>query len=89
MRVMPANNGKAIVHEWARRYHDLGLLGHIYSPDGWRPPVWHLPYALDNGAYPAWSHGRPWDAEAFLAMCEKARDAIRPPLWCQIGRAHV
>lgn len=81
MRIMPANNGKAIVHYYAGRYAHLGLLGHIYSPAGWRQPVPWLPYALDNGAYVAWSKQHEWDAEAFVGLCEKARRCGQPPLW--------
>jgi hypothetical protein len=27
-------------------------------------------WALDNGAFPAWLHGTPWDADAFLKMVD-------------------
>jgi hypothetical protein len=36
-------------------------------------------YALDNGAYSAWSNGREWDEEHFLKILVRAMVAIRQP----------
>lgn len=79
--VMPANNTGAKMREIAAAYP--GHLGHLFGPAGWRTP-W-LPYALDNGAFPAWANGTAWDEAAFLALCESARkhedQGGEPPLW--------
>lgn len=79
MLVMPANSGKAIVHYWGGRYP--GLVGHLYSPEGWRGPFEWLPYALDNGAFSAFRHGRAWDREAFLELTRRAAAADVAPRW--------
>jgi hypothetical protein len=77
--VMPSNNGKAVVHYWAGRY--AGLLGHLYSPEGFRGPFPWLPYALDNGAFGAFTNGTAWDADAFLALCNRAAAGPQAPRW--------
>lgn len=79
MVVMPANNSKGIVHYWSGVYP--GALGHLYSPNGFRGPYDWLPYALDNGAFPAFTNGVPWDESAFLALCRKAAQAAHRPRW--------
>jgi hypothetical protein len=73
--VMLANHASA--HALADRYgaHKAGWL---LSPSGWRDPR-KLDYALDNGAFPAWTRGDAWDADAFLAHCDRAAQCTRPP----------
>lgn len=78
MLVMPANNGRYLVHYWAGLY---GNLGHLYSPGGQRGPFKHLPYALDNGAYSAHINHSEWDADAFKMLLAWAGDADIPPMW--------
>lgn len=78
MLVMPANNSKWQVHYWAGKY---GGLGHLYSIGSQRGPYPHLPYALDNGRFPAWSSGKEWDLEAYLSLLEWSMDASIKPLW--------
>lgn len=82
MIVMPSNNGKAIVHMWAGRYP--GLLGHLYSPEGFRGPFPWLPYALDNGKFPVWSKGKEWDADGFLRLCDRAASSGQAPRWVAV-----
>lgn len=82
MRVMPANNCKALVHYWAGRYP--GHLGHLYGLEGFRGPWPWLPYALDNGRFPVWSKGLQWDEGAFLALCDRAAAADHAPLWVAV-----
>jgi len=83
--VMPSNSCANVVHYWAGKHP--GQLGHLYSPGGQKGPFSWLPYAIDNGAYPAFSKGRPWDEAAFtelLAWAQEARDfrgKAQPPLW--------
>lgn len=49
-----------------------GRIGWLLSPSGWRMPHRWMPYALDNGAYPAWNNNQPWDREAFLNLLRTA-----------------
>jgi hypothetical protein len=79
MMVMPANNGKGIVHYWAGKYP--GLLGHLYSPDGFRGPYPWLPFALDNGAFPAYTKGVPWNEEAYRKLLARVAAQQQAPLW--------
>lgn len=82
MMVMPSNNCKNVVHYWAGRFP--GLLGHLYSPEGFRGPFPWLPYALDNGRFGAWAHGTPWSEGGFWELCERAAASGQPPLWVAV-----
>ena len=76
---MPGNNCKGTVHYWAGRY---GRLGHLYSPgDHARNPVAWLPYALDNGAFPCWTKGKPFDDEAFRRHVAHYAAQPQRPMW--------
>ena len=76
MIVMPSNNSGLQVGYLAGKYS--GRIGWLISPGGWRkPPSW-MPYALDNGAFGAWSNKQPWDAKAFLAHIEKSKTTHKP-----------
>ncbi|MEQ1934666.1 MAG: hypothetical protein ABL962_12450 [Fimbriimonadaceae bacterium] len=78
---MPANNTHWLVHYWAGIY---GNLGHLYGPARTENPMPHLPYALDNGAFGAFTQKREWDAEAFVKHVERyAFHALRPQ-WCVV-----
>ncbi|MBP7651409.1 MAG: hypothetical protein KA744_16285 [Phenylobacterium sp.] len=81
MKVMPSNNVGRRMKELAAAYP--GCLGHLFGLKGWRSPF--LPYALDNGAFPAWLNGTAWDEAGFLALCETAREHEglwgESPLW--------
>jgi len=74
MIVMPANSGMNKVHYWQGKY---GGLGHLYSIDDRRGPYSHLPYAMDNGRFPAWSSGKEWDRARYLDFLAyyKSKDA--------------
>jgi hypothetical protein len=78
MLVMPSNNSKYLVHYWQGKY---GGLAHLYSIGGQRGPYEHLPYALDNGRYPAFTNDKPWDEEAYFKLLDWARDAAIKPMW--------
>jgi len=78
MIVMPANNGRWMVHYWQGKY---GGLGHLYSPGRSFAPMSHLPYALDNGAFPAWKNGAEWDEAAFVSHLSLAVTLQQPPSW--------
>src|SRR5690606_20810019 len=77
--VMPSNNSSMHLGWPAGRYP--GRVGWLLSPDGWRTPHRWMPYALDNGAFPAWTAGKPWDEAAFLEMVKIAAKHRTPPLW--------
>lgn len=75
---MPADNAKWPVHFWQGLY---GGLGHLYSPNNTKGPYPHLPYALDNGAFPAWTKGLPFDTAAWLGMIQWATEQSIQPQW--------
>lgn len=78
MMVMPSNNCKAEVHYWQGLY---GGLGHLYAPGGERGPYAHLPYALDNGAFGAFTRQESFDTVAFLKLLEWSSVREIEPLW--------
>jgi len=82
MLVMVSNSCKGVFHHLATKYP--GHVGHLYSPDGWRTPRHWLPYALDNGAWPAYTKGIEWDKEAFLKHVQTAIRAHIKPLWIAV-----
>lgn len=79
---MPSNNARCDVHWAAGRYP--GRLGHLYSPGGQRGPYPWLPYALDNGAFPAWSKGQPWPEAEYLGLLEWAVESCASPCWALV-----
>lgn len=82
MIVMPANNSSALIHHLAGRHP--GLLGHLYSPGGERGPYPWLPYALDNGAFAAFTAEAPFDVTAWRALLAWADAASSRPRWCLV-----
>ena len=78
---MPSNNSKWQVHYWQGKY---GGLGHLYSLDGKRGPYPHLPYALDNGRYPAFSSGKVWDYDKYILLLDWAKLADIQPMWALV-----
>lgn len=82
MLVMVANNSGKEARRLAAAHP--GRVGHLYGPGGWRGPFAEFPYALDNGAFPAWRAGRELDAAAFRALCEKAAAADIAPRWVAV-----
>ena len=76
---MPSNNGGIQIGYMAGKYPNR--IGWLLSPDGWqKPPTW-MPYAIDNGAYGAWSNNIPWNEDKFLNHLEKTKTAPKKPLW--------
>jgi hypothetical protein len=59
-------------------------MGLLIGPGGWRNPTHFLPYALDNGAFPAWRKGTAWDEAAWLALLDKSAAASTRPLWAVV-----
>ncbi len=72
---------------------DAGLLagtyprkvGHLFSPGGQRGPWDEVPYALDNGAWPAFLNGAAWDEAEWLALLRWAAIAGPRPLWALVA----
>lgn len=86
--VMTSNNTGHVVRSLAERFP--GRLAHLISPGGWRRPF--LPYALDNGAFGAYTRGLPFDEATFRAFLraverfwmEKHFDDDAAPLWLTV-----
>lgn len=79
MIVMPANNSGMEFGRLAGLFP--GRIGWLISPGGWRtPPEW-LPYALDNGAFGAFTKGEQWNPEPFVAMLSKTSRRYPAPRW--------
>ena len=61
-----------------------GLIGHIYSPRGERGPWSFMPYALDNGAWPAHKNKRPWSEPEWRYLLQWAAMSGQRPLWAVV-----
>lgn len=61
-----------------------GRIGHLYSPGGQRGPWPEIPYALDNGAWPAFKNGRTWDEAGWRDLMRWAALSGIPPLWALV-----
>lgn len=79
MRVMPTNNSGKEARALASAFPDR--IGHLYAPGGQRGPFPAFPYALDNGAWPAFVGKRAFDDAAFRALLAWADAAAIPPRW--------
>jgi hypothetical protein len=77
--VMPANSGKAVVHYWAGRYR--GLVGHLYTPSGFRGPFEWLPYVIDPETFAPWINGTAWEPAPFIALLERLARLDQAPRW--------
>ncbi len=85
MIVMVSTGRKGFVHYLAGRYP--GSVGNLYTPGWWAEPMPYLPYALDNGAYGAYSNKEPWSPHPYLASCDRARLCHIKPLWSVVPDA--
>jgi hypothetical protein len=79
MIVMPANSTGIEFGRLCGMYPSA--MGHLLSPGAARGPWPWLPYALDNGAFSAFTRKVAFDDNAFLAHCDWARGAGPQPLW--------
>jgi hypothetical protein len=61
-----------------------GALGHLYSPGAQRGPWDFMPYALDNGAFPAWEKGKQFDFTAWRLLLNWGRLQQLRPLWAAV-----
>ncbi len=77
--VMPANNTGIQVGWMAGRFP--GKVGHLFSPKAQRGPFVFMPYALDNGAFGAFSAGTEWDEVPWFELLDWARLSGQAPRW--------
>jgi len=82
MIVMPANNSGLVVGYLAGKYP--GRIGWMMSPNDWKSPHEVIPYHLDNGAFPSFTKGTPWDEAAFYEMLSKTRGMTLKPRWIAV-----
>lgn len=81
MIVMPTNNSGIELGRLCGMYPDR--IGWLISPNSWKvPPEW-MPYALDNGAFGAWSQKTEWDKDAFVELLYRVVPHRRP-LWVAV-----
>jgi len=83
MLVMVSNATGIEVGLLAARYP--GRIGHLFSPGGQRGPWAELPYALDNGAWPAFKNRRPWNEAEWRALLHWAAMSGLAPLWALVA----
>jgi hypothetical protein len=61
-----------------------GRLGHLFSPGGQRGPWAEMPYALDNGAWPAFKNGAEWSEPEWRQLLAWSSMSGQPPLWALV-----
>ena len=61
-----------------------GGLGHLFSPGGQRGPYSFMPYALDNGRYPAWENETDWIYEDWISLLRWTARSGQRPLWALV-----
>ena len=83
--VMPSNNTSALVRQLGRLFP--GRVGQLIGPGGWREPCEYLPYALDNGAFGAFTKKVEWEPRPFLDLLERAKVARQRPVWVAVPDA--
>ncbi len=83
---MPSNNAGFVCGLIAGTFPNN--IGHLFSTDAWRQnpmePMKNLPlipWALDNGAFPAWLQKREWNETAFWNRLELCLKLPTAPLW--------
>lgn len=69
MLVMPSNSTGFIFDELDAKYP--GQLAQLAGLGGFRSTLCG-DFALDNGAFPAFTSGKPWDNAPFLNLCDRA-----------------
>ncbi len=80
--VMPSNNTSALVRQLGRLFP--GRMGNLIGPGGWRDPSHYLPYALDNGAFGAFTKKVEWEPAPFVDLLERAKAARIQPIWATV-----
>lgn len=80
--VMVSNQSKA--EFWWLAGAFPGRVGHLYGPGGERGPWDFMPYALDNGAWPAFVKNLHWDEPAWHTLLNWAKNSGQAPLWVAV-----
>lgn len=76
---MPSNSSSLQIGYLAGRHP--GRIGWLLPTGDWRnPPEW-MPYALDNGAFGAFTRGEPWQHGPFMELVRRAAEHQDPPRW--------
>jgi len=81
---MPSNHSSPTIH-WMAGKHP-GKLGWLVGPSARKKTKlrdW-MPYALDNDAFSAFTHGTEWDEHAWLELISWARMSIQKPMWAVV-----
>lgn len=79
MIVMPGNNRGMVAGYLAGRFP--GRIAHLYGIGGLARLYSFVPFALDNGRFPAWSNGTKWDEGAYIGMLDRVVDMGGKPEW--------
>ena len=79
MIVMPSNNAGIVAGWLFGRFP--GRMGHLYSVGGLSRLHSFVPFALDNGRFPAWENKCEWDEEAYLGMLDRVVNMGGKPMW--------
>lgn len=82
MIVMPSNQTGIEVGLLAARHP--GRIGHLFAPGGQRGPWPEIPYALDNGAWPAFKNGTHWSVDAWRELLRWAVLCGQRALWALV-----
>lgn len=77
--LMVSNQSRPEFH-WAAGAHP-GRIGHLFTAGAPRAVYPWMPYALDNGGYVAYLHGRALDVAAFEKLLAWAARRVEKPLW--------
>lgn len=82
---MPANSSNAIVHYWSGKYEGQKKIGWLVSPPIEKTKLrpW-IPFALDNGAFPAWQKKLPFPEAPWLKMINHVKLTRMTPLWALV-----
>ena len=80
MIIMLSDHSSWRVHYLQGRFGGIARLLSADRPG--RMKVWpHLEWALDNGAFPAWKNGEPWDEEVFIEALDWVKGQSIQPKW--------
>lgn len=82
MKVLCSNQTGTLFGWLAGRFP--GFIGNLFSTDGKFTPWQFAPYALDNGAFPAWTKREPWNESAWLRLIDRAAACAMQPEWALV-----
>lgn len=79
MMVLCSNHSSKAFHAFALKHP--GKIGWMLGPSSFKTPRSHLPFALDNDAFGAWSNGTSWDHEPWIELLNKVKRSGFSPMW--------